>query len=136
MVVALIGVGAAIAVPMIEESRKEARNSKASGDIRAIETDIDVFEMNRGSLPSSLEEVGRADMEDPWGRPYIYLPFSAASSSDKIRRDRNLKPLNSNYDLYSVGEDGESRAPLTARASWDDIIRANDGGYVGIATKY
>jgi len=45
-------------------------------------------------------------------------------------------PLNSTYDLYSKGKDGASASPLTAKASADDVIRANDGGYIGLASGY
>lgn len=52
------------------------------------------------------------------------------------RKDRFLVPINSDYDLYSVGPDGESAAPLTAAKSRDDIIRASDGAYVGVAVNF
>jgi general secretion pathway protein G len=55
---------------------------------------------------------------------------------DKPRMDRFLVPINSDYDLYSMGRDGRSVAPLTAKMSHDDIVRANDGKYVGLAHKY
>jgi general secretion pathway protein G len=45
-------------------------------------------------------------------------------------------PINSDYDLYSMGKDGESVPPLTARASRDDVIRANDGAYIGLASEF
>jgi general secretion pathway protein G len=45
-------------------------------------------------------------------------------------------PINSDYDLYSVGKDGVSSGPLTAGPSRDDVIRANDGGFFGLARDY
>jgi general secretion pathway protein G len=54
----------------------------------------------------------------------------------KVRKDRFLVPINSTYDLYSMGADGRSVGPLTAAMSRDDIIRANDGAYVGLAEGY
>jgi len=54
----------------------------------------------------------------------------------QARKDHFLVPLNSDYDLYSVGKDGESRAPLSAPQSADDVIRANDGAYIGLAANY
>jgi len=35
-----------------------------------------------------------------------------------------------------VGKDGKSTAPLTAKISQDDIVRANNGGYVGLVSNY
>ncbi len=52
------------------------------------------------------------------------------------RRDRFLVPINTYYDLYSVGKDGASVAPLTAGPSKDDIVRANDGGFIGLGRLY
>jgi len=52
------------------------------------------------------------------------------------RKDRFLVPINSDFDLYSMGVDGESVGPLTAIKSHDDIIRANDGGYYGLASNF
>ena len=52
------------------------------------------------------------------------------------RKDRFIVPLNSTFDLYSMGPEGESVAPLTAKASRDDVIRANDGEFVGPARNY
>jgi general secretion pathway protein G len=35
-----------------------------------------------------------------------------------------------------MGKDGISSAPLTAKASADDVIRANNGGFIGLAARY
>ena len=45
-------------------------------------------------------------------------------------------PINSDFDLYSTGPDGASVAPLTAEPSRDDIVRANDGAFIGLASEY
>jgi general secretion pathway protein G len=54
----------------------------------------------------------------------------------KWRKDRFLVPLNYDFDLYSVGEDGQTSAPLTADISYDDIVRANNGRFIDLASKY
>lgn len=56
--------------------------------------------------------------------------------SGQPRKDHFLHPINSDFDLYSMGKDGDSVAPLTAQKSRDDIIRANDGGYYGVASNF
>ncbi len=45
-------------------------------------------------------------------------------------------PINSQFDLYSRGRDGASQPPLTAGPSLDDVVLANDGGFVGLAAEY
>ena len=37
-------------------------------------------------------------------------------------------PINSKFDLYSMGKDGVSQTQLTNKDSLDDIVWANDGG--------
>jgi general secretion pathway protein G len=44
--------------------------------------------------------------------------------------------LNTDYDLYSMGKDGKTKGPLTAKDSHDDVIRANDGRFIGLASEY
>jgi general secretion pathway protein G len=58
------------------------------------------------------------------------------SKKGKPRKDHQLHPINCDYDLYSMGKDGKTTAPLTAKISQDDIIRANNGGYVGLVSNY
>lgn len=72
---------------------------------------------------------------DPWGSPYQYLKL-LLKSKGKVCKDHNLVPSNSDYDLYSLGKDKQSVSPLTAKASNDDIIRANNGDFVGLALGY
>jgi len=162
IVVAIIMVLASIAVPSYMESVEAARIAVAIGDIEALEKDILAYEITNDSLPIALEELGRdpADLVDPWGNPYQYLNFFGAyrpkkgggnkgggnkggkgseippGIKGKMRKDRNLVPINTRFDLYSMGRDGASRAPLTAAASQDDIVRANDGSYIGLAANY
>ena len=66
-----------------------------------------------------------------------YLNFGGNTRNPRgARMDRALHPLNSDFDLYSMGADGQSVAPITTKVSQDDIIRANDGGYIGLARNY
>jgi general secretion pathway protein G len=129
---------AAIAVPAYSDVMERARIIKAVADIRTLEGEIAVFEANRRRLPADLAEIGQGGLRDPWSRPYVYMNFAAAGpeATSRMRKDRFLVPLNSAYDLYSTGKDGKTEPPLTAKASWDDVVRANDGGYVGLASSY
>ena len=76
---------------------------------------------------------------DAWGNPYQYLIILGKKRNEvegEWRKDRFLVPLNSDFDLYSMGKDGQSRPPLTAEVSHDDIVRANNGDYIGEASRY
>jgi general secretion pathway protein G len=72
-----------------------------------------------------------------WFEPdSAYAAGAGNGSAGRPRKDRFLHPINSDYDLYSMGKDGESVEPLTAQKSHDDVIRANDGGFVGLAVEF
>ncbi len=144
--VAIVGTIAAIAVPKLHDAVYLAQVARAIGDIRALQVEL-VGHETHGSLPEFLSQIGRGDMLDPWGNPYVYMNFGTSAALDqhwggtegatgKPRKDRLLVPLNSFYDLYSIGKDGETDEDLQADKSHDDVVRANDGGYIGLASKY
>ena len=137
---AVISTLAGIAVPLYIDATERARTIKAVADIRVLEGELGVFEVNNGRLPDDLDEIGRGTLRDPWDNGYEYLNYSTLDKGGKdkakMRKDRFLKPLNSTYDLYSRGKDGESQAALSARESRDDVVRANDGAYIGLAADY
>lgn len=135
---AIIATLASIAVPIYMGLMERARIAKAMADIRILESEIAMFELDRTRLPVNLGEINRAVLKDPWDNPYEYLSFAAAGPGwkGKARKDHFLVPLNSTYDLYSKGKNGKSASPLTAQASGDDVIRANHGGYIGLASGY
>ncbi len=139
IVMAIIGTILAIALPMLQAALDKARIARAIGDIGALQTDIASFEAGGKGLPETLADIGRGTLMDPWGNPYEYLKFDLTRGQGLTagaRMDRFLVPINSTYDLYSMGKDGESAPPLTAKASKDDVVRANDGGFIGLAMKY
>jgi general secretion pathway protein G len=134
----IIGALVGFAIPKFKSVYLKAQNARAIGDIRAIEIDLMAIEAAGQPLPASLAAIGRDRVLDPWGRPYVYFPFdtTAMGNPPGARRDRFLVPINSTFDLYSMGPDGSSVLALTSTASKDDIIRANDGGYIGLASKF
>ena len=63
----------------------------------------------------------------------MYQSFAAPQG---LAKGPQPVPINSSYDLFSQGKDGQSSPPLTASASRDDIVRANDGDFIGLASRY
>lgn len=132
-VMAIIGMLSALAIPKYQDIVEKARIARAIGDIEAIQTDL----MTSDTLPDDLGVIGRATMLDPWGRPYQYNKFPPNRNVPPgARRDRFLVPINSEFDLFSVGKDGNSNPPLQSGPSRDDVVRGNDGGFIGLATKF
>jgi len=133
---ALIGVLIGLALPAFDGWRNKAKTKQATEDIIAISAVVDQHLADTGVLPADLAAIGRANLRDPWGHAYEYLPLIGVKGNGKARKDHSLVPLNSDYDLYSKGPDGQSVGPLTAKASRDDILRANNGRFVGPASMY
>lgn len=100
--------------------------------------DIEDYFYQNGVYPDSLEEVYGEIPLDEWGNPYQYLRIDGGSmkGKGKLRKDKNLVPINSDFDLYSMGPDGQSASPLTANLSKDDIVRGRNGEYIGAATDF
>ena len=136
IVVAVFLTICAIAIPNLMAAMDQARIARAVSEIHTLEDEITLYLTINGTLPDDLSQVGFGTYNDPWGNPYQYLNHSTMKGNGHARKDRFLVPLNSDYDLYSMGKDGQSVSPITAKTSQDDIIRASDGSYDGLASQF
>ena len=75
-------------------------------------------------LVSTLTSEGHFD---------LYVGVATESTR---RRDQYMFPLNTDYDLFSLGADGRTSVSLGAKVAQDDVIRANNGGFYGLASTY
>ena len=138
MSVTIVGLLTSVAVPSYARIVRAQRVAQVERDLRLIAMSIERYRTRTFEVPQDLGELGAPVPKDPWGRNYQFLNFKspAPGAKGKIRKDHNLHPLNTEFDLYSLGEDGRSAAALTARASRDDVIWARDGAFVGLASDY
>jgi general secretion pathway protein G len=139
MVIALVVVAilSGVAVPVYTDYVEKAEIKTAVRDIRFLEGAIERHHTEFERYPNQLAGVVKPELTDPWGNSYRYLNLQIAPPPGvQPRKDKNLVPINSDYDLYSMGKDGETKAPLTPKVSHDDVIRANDGAFVGLAWRY
>ena len=113
---------AALAMPAYEGALYRARVTKAVGDINALGKEITMYQASRNCFPASLADVQRGSLKDPWGRNYTYTVARAPGggggsgscaacanscvSAGQARKDKNLVPINADFDLYSLGKDG------------------------------
>lgn len=134
---AIMGVLGALTITQYLAYIERVRVARAIVELRDISAQLDPIAYEGGKLPASLADIGLGGRKDPWGRPYVYLRIrGSASAIAKSRKDQFLVPLNTDYDLYSRGKDGLSQPTITHPFSLDDVIRANDGAYLGLAAKY
>jgi general secretion pathway protein G len=124
----------AIAIPSFTGYVERSRVARAVSDIGTLSLQLYRWQLNTRDLPATLAEAALGG-NDPWGRPYVYLRVAGANQG-QLRKDRNLVPINTDFDLYSLGPDGESVPPLTAQKSRDDVVRANNGAFIGLAVNY
>jgi general secretion pathway protein G len=139
--VLIVGILSAIAIPNYLRYLEKDKEATAITDINTIAGKLkEIMMENPDALPPDLATINVGNtlpLIDPWGNPYEYLPlYGFPGNLPQARRDHNLVPINSDFDLYSMGPDGLSAKPLTAMRSRDDIIRANDGAFVGVASTY
>jgi len=125
LVVAIIGMLAAMVVPRLVGRTQQAKVARAKSDIAAIGLALDLYELDVGQHPSTLEGLvadeppstfsaeAKAQWngpylkkglpKDPWGRPYVY------GQESKHNQD---------YDLYSMGPDGQKETDDDV-ANWE-----------------
>jgi general secretion pathway protein G len=126
-----------IAVTSYSKYQTRARNAKAANDLVAIQTAVSQYFLENQSYPAALSNVSAsvAAMTDPWGNAYQFINHQNTPSG-QWRKDKNIHPINTDYDLYSKGADGQSASPLTSGIARDDIVRANNGRFMGLASTY
>ena len=133
---AIVGVLASVATPMYQNYRERIRVNTAVADIGAISVAIKGYALDAQRFPVSLAEIRMGDKLDPWGRPYQYLDLTTVKGHGASRKDKRLNPLNSDFDLYSMGRDGGTSTSLSPPVSRDDVIRARDGRFIGLARDF
>src|SRR4249919_699736 len=131
IVLVILGVLAVIGVPKYQDYKERIRVNQAITEIRAMNALLRNYMVDNTTPPDDLTVIGWQNKLDPWGRPYQYLKLQGVKGvAGKARKNKALVPLNTDFDLYSMGADGKTAGPLTAKASRDDVLLANDGRFV------
>jgi general secretion pathway protein G len=136
MAIGIIGILSAIVLPLYGESLYRSKVTQAMADIHNVSGKLKVWEIFNMGLPDSLAQAGINDAYDPWGHPYQYFKIDGTKGKGDVRKDHKLNPINSDFDLCSMGRDGVSKPQISNKDSLDDIIRANNGGFVGLASDF
>ena len=119
--------------------KNNAMIAVAVTDIRMIEKQISLFALdNDDQLPDSINDLTTIGaINDPWGNPYEYLRIEGGDvkKMGEVRRNMMDVPVNQDYDLYSMGKDGQSESSFKVNVSRDDVVRAYEGWYVGLISE-
>ncbi len=154
-VLGIVAVLASMAIASFLGMRERARTARPVSDIRNLHKAILQFDVDRERLPYTLDEVIPVYLSkvpsDPWGTPYQFYNFSAPKipSNDndhhpeqtqkgkgEQRKDGPIVPINTQFDLYSMGPDKKTSPSIRSNYGKDDIVLANDGEFIGVAKDY
>ncbi len=136
IIVTIIGILCGIAAPIYADFKYRAQIVTATAIIREVEAGINIYKYRSGTYPLTLSDAMIATPLDPWGNPYQYLSSRDPAWQANQRLDRHMRPLNSDFDLYSKGADGRSAPALTHPLSRDDVVRAGNGSFVGLGADF
>ena len=135
IVVLLLGVLIVIALPFYGRYRNRVMTAHAVTEIASMSALLEIYERDARVYPPNLAAAGLANKLDPWGNAYVYYNVEA-NGRGGARKDHALNPINSDFDLYSMGPDGKTKPQVTQKDSVDDIIRASNGKFIGIAADF
>lgn len=139
---AILAILAFMTFPAYNKIRTRVQTVRAMEEIRGIEKNISAYTVdNNASLPPNLAAIRMDTMKDPWGNPYIYhppfVPYPDAIDADYTEPLYLAgEPLSLDYDLFSRGPDGRTSPDITNSVSVDNIVRTNEGGWVGPGYDY
>jgi len=138
LVVVIVSILAAVSIPAYKDQVNSAKTRRAMGEIRTLSTEISAYSSeNGGAYPSSLADIKRGGLLDPWQRPYVYYNFAAVAPPPPAAPAALMDPLNSeslnnDFDLYSLGPNGITAIVGGIPDTDDDIVRFNDGVHVDL----
>lgn len=138
VMVTIIGILSALGGYFYSNYKLDEMNNQAIYDIKLLSASIDQYYINNQKYPQSLADLGEGTHLDPWGNPYQYFDIADAGKNvvGSCRKDRQERPINTDYDLYSMGADGKTALPVDSHFGQDDIIRAENGAYYGLASNF
>jgi len=141
VVVAIIGILAAIAIPNLQNALDRGRQKRTMADIRSLGTAIEAYSIDnhhypmasgplpvKGNLDASLQPlyIKKCPVDDGWGHALVYSPGSAYELMDEYEIMDGVE-MTDNYVLTSWGKDNSpgGLSPLDATDFNGDIIFIN-----------
>jgi len=134
---AIVVLMVSVALPAYQSWRNKAKTRLAVQEIAAMSVVINQYGAdNGGTFPDSLADVGLSTQKDPGGNLYEYTNLSAQGANSRRRQDKNVNPINTDYDLFSKGPNNDWQKQLDNARSVDDIVRGRSGAFIGLAADF
>jgi len=107
LVVAILGILAAVVVGNFGQHGENARIRATRASIAAISTQVDVFQLDVGRLPNSLDElINQPSGASNWNGPYIR--GGTAALNDAWGYPFEYRKTGNSYQIVSPAKDGRS----------------------------
>ncbi len=103
LVVAILGILAAVVVGNFGQHGDNARIKATRASIAAIATQVDVYQLDTGRYPSSLDNLLTSSGEPNWNGPY--LRGGKSSIVDAWGTPFSYKQESGSYKIVSAGKD-------------------------------
>jgi general secretion pathway protein G len=137
IVVAIIGIIAAIAIPNLLDAIERARQKRSVGDVRNLAGAIQTFSVDNGGYPFSNAVIPATNINsvvsgftpdyiqaippaDGWGASYQYKTGAAS-----IARATVPTQVAANFALWSLGSNGIGGSPGAAAQAGTDVTSVN-----------
>ncbi len=104
LVVVIIGILAAVAVPRLGGRVQQSQISSARSSISSISLAVDLYEVDNGHYPQSLQNLITSGNEPNWNGPYLRearMPTDPWGNEFRYTRRAN------GYEIRSAGPDGQ-----------------------------
>ena len=103
LVVVIIGMLAAVAGVKLTGKIGQAKKNVAKQGVAAIEQAIDMYEVDNGKLPDSLQSLLTKGSENNWNGPYLK---KAEGLKDPWGNEYQYSKSENSYTVVSAGADG------------------------------
>jgi general secretion pathway protein G len=121
VVLAILGLLAAIATPMVLRYLDSAKVSTAKTELSNLEGALDLFKYDVGRYPTTQQGLAALNTApagtDSWNGPYVKKSSAAQDPWGHPYQYRS-PGQHGEYDLYSLGPKGNDDAAKPAIASW------------------
>ncbi len=105
LVVAILGILAAVVVGNFGQHGDNARIKATRASIAAISTQVDVYQLDTGRYPSSLDNLLSSSGEQNWNGPYLRGGENALVDAWGTRFQYRTE--GNGYKVISAGKDGQ-----------------------------
>ena len=141
LAITIIGILSAIAIPSYRGYLDNNKVNTAISDINLIQLCLERYHTETFQYPPTIATIASClpnNGNDPWGNPYVYLNIINGGNGirGQVRKDHATNPINTLYDLYSIGKDGVTHVQVSNSRGKDDVILGRDGAFVGLGQNF